>query len=41
MWQSRNNNKYNNTLLPQQAITNKINTQLKTVILAQYKKQTE
>ena len=41
MWQSRNNNKYNNTLLLQQAITNKINTQLKTVILAQYKKQTE
>ena len=39
IWQSRNNNKYDKKLLPQQTvIINKINAQLKTIILAHYKK---
>ena len=38
IWQSRNNRKYDKKLLPQQAIINKINTQLKIIILAHYKK---
>ena len=38
IWQSRNNNKYDKKLLPQQTLINKINAQLKTIILAQYKK---
>ena len=36
--QSRNNNKYDKKSLPQQTIINKINAQLKTIILAHYKK---
>ena len=40
IWQSRNNNKYDKKLLPQQTvIINKINAQLKTIILAHYKKR--
>ena len=38
MWQSRNNHKYDKKLLPQQTIISKINAQLKTIILAHYKK---
>ena len=38
IWQSRINHKYNKKLLPQQTIINKINAQLKTIILAHYKK---
>ena len=38
IWQSRNSHKYDKKLLPQQTIINKINTQLKTIILAHYKK---
>ena len=38
IWQSRNNHKYDKKLLPQQTIINKINTQLKTIILGHYKK---
>ena len=38
IWQSRNNHKYDKKLLPQQTIINKINAQLKTIILAHYKK---
>ena len=42
IWQSRNNDKYDGKLLPQQTIINKINAQLKSIILAHYKKtQTE
>ena len=37
IWQSRNDNKYDKKLLPQQTVINKINAQLKTVILAHYK----
>ena len=38
IWQSRNNHKYDKKLLPQQTIINKINAQLKNIILAHYKK---
>ena len=38
IWQSRNNRKYDKKLLPQQTIINKVNAQLKIVILAHYKK---
>ena len=38
IWQSRNNNVYDKKLLPQHTIINKINAQLKTIILAHYKK---
>ena len=38
IWQSRNSHKYDKKLLPQQTIINKINAQLKTIILAHYKK---
>ena len=38
IWQSRNNRKYDKKLLPQQTIINKINAQLKIIILAHYKK---
>ena len=38
IWQSRNNHKYDKKLLPQQTIINKINAQLKTIILRHYKK---
>ena len=38
IWQSRNNNKYDKKLLSQQTIINKINAQLKTIILVHYKK---
>ena len=38
IWQSRINHKYNKKLLPQQTIINKINAQLKNIILAHYKK---
>ena len=38
IWQSRNNHKYDKKLLPQQAIINKINAQLKIMIPAYYKK---
>ena len=39
IWQSRNSHKYDKKLLPQQTIINKINAQLKTIILAHYKKR--
>ena len=39
MWQSRNNHKYDKTLLPQQTILNKMNAQLKTITLADFKKR--
>ena len=38
IWQSRNNNKYDKKLLPQQTVINEINAQLKTIILVHYKK---
>ena len=38
IWQSRNNHKYDKKLLPQQTIINKIKAQLKSIILALYKK---
>ena len=38
IWQSRNNHKCDKKLLPQQAIINKINAQLKIMIPAYYKK---
>ena len=38
IWQSRNNHKYDKKFLPQQTIINKINAQLKTIILKHYKK---
>ena len=37
IWQSRNNNKHDEKLLPQQTIINKINAKLKTIILVHYK----
>ena len=39
IWQSRNNNKYDKTLLTQKTITNKIKTQLKNILQTHYKKQ--
>ena len=41
IWQSRNNHEYDKKLLLQETVINKINAQLKTMILAHYKKQTE
>ena len=38
IWQSRNNNKYDKTLLTQKRITNKINIQLQNIIQTRYKK---
>ena len=38
MWQSRNNHKCDKKLVPQQTILNKMNAQLKTITLADYKK---
>ena len=37
IWPSRNNNKYDKKLLPQQTIIKIINAELKTIILAHYK----
>ena len=38
IWQSRNNYKYQNKLLPQRTIINKINEQLNNILLLHYKK---
>ena len=38
IWQSRNNYKFENKLLPQQTIINKINAQLNSILLLHYKK---
>ena len=38
IWQSRNNYKYENKLLPQRMIINKINGQLNSILLLHYKK---
>ena len=38
IWQSRNNNKYDKTLLTHKTITNKINAELKNILQIQYKK---
>ena len=38
IWQSRNYYKYQNKLLPQQTIINKINGQLNSILLLHYKK---
>ena len=37
IWESRNNNKYDKTLIPQHTIINKINAQLRTIIQTHYK----
>ena len=39
IWQSRNYYKYENKLLPQRTIINKINGQLNNILLLHYKKQ--
>ena len=38
IWQSRSNHKFDKKLLPKQTIINTTNAQLKTIILAHYKK---
>ena len=40
IWQSRKNNRYDENLIPQHAIINKVNSQ-QTILQTRYKKQTK
>ena len=41
IWQSRKNNRYDEKLIPQHVIINKVNSQLQTILQTRYKKQTK